>query len=73
MMILKVTKSKAFQTVPQTVYFLKYILRVKAWRIFFERNFNISFCQISNLSCYVNDNELRKKLLGKSLCKSYDD
>ena len=30
MMILKVTKNKALHSL-QTVYFLKYILRVKAW------------------------------------------
>ena len=50
-------------------HILKYILRVKAW-IFFEWNFNISFCRIIDLSFYLNKNELRKNLcksLGKKL------
>ena len=35
---------------------MKYILRVKAW----ISVLSISFCQISNLSFYLNKNELRK-------------
>ena len=41
-----------------TTYFLKHILRLTAW-VFFELNFNISFCQISNLSLYLHKNEFR--------------
>ena len=55
-MVLKKNLKKALHS-HQTVYFLKYILRVKVW-IFFEWNFNISFCRITNL-------------LGKSLGKWY--
>ena len=39
---------------------------------FFERNFNISFCQISNLSLYLNGKKALEKLLGKSLGKRYN-
>ena len=43
-----VSTNKAVHCLQTVLYFLKYILRVKVW-IFFESNFNISFCQISNL------------------------
>ena len=58
---LKVAKNKPLQSL-QTVYFLKYIFRVKAYGFWFlnEWNFNISFCQISNLSFYLSKIELRK-------------
>ena len=39
---------------------------------FFEWNFNISFCLISNPSFYLNKNELRKNCLGKSIGERYD-
>ena len=51
-------KNKALHFL-QAVHFLKYILRVKAW-IIFEWNLNISFCRITNLSFFINKNELRK-------------
>ena len=45
MMILKVTKNKALHS-PQTVYFLKYILRVKAW-IFFNDTSVLVFAKLA--------------------------
>ena len=55
---IKVTKNKALHSL-HTVYFLKYILRLKV-SFFFERTFNISFCRISNLLSYLNENKLQK-------------
>ena len=40
--------------------------------LFWEGNFNFSFCRIGNLSFYLNKNELNKKMLGKSLGKRND-
>ena len=37
-----------------------------------EGNFNLSFCWIGNLSFYLNENELTKKMLVKSLGKGND-
>ena len=54
MMILKVTKNKALHSL-LTIYFLKYILKVKAG-IFLKCDFNISFCQNCNLLYYSNKN-----------------
>ena len=47
-MILKMTKKQNF-TLSSDSIILEYILRVNKPWIFFKFNFNISFCQISNL------------------------
>ena len=57
MLILKVTKNKAQHSL-QTAYFLKHILRVKAWIFLSGTSIYISFCQISSLSLYLNKNKL---------------
>ena len=56
MMMLKVTQKQSFTLSSVSVFFKIYYLD-KVWG-FFEWNFNISFCQISNLSFYFNKNEL---------------
>ena len=62
LMILKVTKNKALHSL-QAAYILKYIFRANVC-VLFEWNFNICFCQISNLSFCLNKNELSELTVG---------
>ena len=52
-MILKVTKNKAWHSL-QTVYFLKYILRVKVWICFLNETSILVFAELAILhSIYI--------------------
>ena len=72
MLILKVTlKTNLYTLSLQTIYFLKYILKVKAW-IFFNWNFNIIFSKLAIFHSIQIKTSLKKKLLEKSLGKRFD-
>ena len=61
MLILKVTKNKSLHSLSlQTVYFFKYILKVKAWIFFIETSILFLLNYQSYLSFYSNKNELKK-------------
>ena len=72
MLILKVTKNKSLHTLSlQTVYFLKYILKVKAW-IFLNWNFNIIIFAELAIFHSIQIKMSLKKLIEKSLGKRFD-
>ena len=58
MTILRVTKNNTWHSF-QTVYFLKHILRVKAW-IFLNDTSILVFGELAIFSFYLNENEVRK-------------
>ena len=65
MLILKVTlKTNLYTLSLQTIYFLKYILKVKAW-IFFNWNFNIIFSKLAIFHSIQIKTSLKKKTVRK--------